>query len=105
MLAALKSGSFGECPSDVEEYRKKCRVVFPYCEIFVSPEDDVVENGADKHETLTCNGTVEDDACWEHWDVVRRAIIGYLPTFKTIRYFLVPCIIINHTVELGTELT
>ncbi|XP_046854398.1 N-alpha-acetyltransferase 15, NatA auxiliary subunit-like [Xenia sp. Carnegie-2017] len=57
VLLALETGRFGECQEQLNEYRKKCRALFPYSLLFISSEqhDDLI-NTKPKHELVTCNG-------------------------------------------------
>lgn len=59
VLNSLQNGCFGKCPEKVEEYKKRCHVLFPYCLIFMpAKQGEVVENGPSNEKT-TCNGSNE----------------------------------------------
>lgn len=58
VVTALQKGSFGECPNEIEDYKKKCLKLFPYCVMFM-PSDGVVENGPDCSEASKCNGNAD----------------------------------------------
>ena len=58
MVDALQSGKFGECPNEVEEYKKKCNVLFPFCVPFMAAS--LAKKSSENHETATYNGTPDN---------------------------------------------
>ena len=63
-MNALQTGCFGECPDKVEEYKKRCHVLFPYCLLFMPVKHgDIVENGPSSEKTA-CNGSNGETKSW-----------------------------------------
>ena len=57
VLDALQTGRFGECPEMMEEYKRRCHDLFPYCLIFMpAKHGGIVENGPTSEKTA-CNGS------------------------------------------------